>query len=101
MSNTTMRGNLRSTLRSTFLIGSVLVAMLAAVGLATAQPPVDNPPGATFQGQQYREGVEGIRGNPSPFSRTRHSPEIGNYPKTKAAAHASTSRRHTKKHQSH
>ena len=91
------RGNLRSTL----LIGSAVAAMLAGAGIATAQTPVDNPPGATFESQQIREGVEGIRGTPSPYSRTRHSPEIGNpYRKSKASAQ-STSRRHTKKHQTH
>jgi hypothetical protein len=97
MSNRMIRGSRRSTL----LIGSALAAMLAGAGIATAQAPVDNPPGATFESQGNRQG-EGIRENPSPYSRTRHSPEIGNpYRKGKASAQASTSRRHTKKHQTH
>ena len=97
MSNRIMRGSLRSTL----LIGSALAAMLAGAGIATAQAPVDNPPGATFESQGNREG-EGIRGTPGPSSRIRHSPEIGNpYRKSKASAQSSSSRRHTKKHQTH
>ena len=97
MSNRMMRGSLRRTL----LIGSALAAMLAGAGIATAQAPVDNPPGATFQSEGNRES-EGIRPQPSVHSRTRHSPEIGNPSrKSKASAQASTSRRHTKKHQTH
>jgi hypothetical protein len=88
-------------LRRTLLIGSALAAMLAGAGIATAQPAVDNPPGATFQSEGNRED-EGLRRQPSGLSGTRHSPEIGNpYRKSKASAHTSTSRRHTKKHQSH
>jgi len=97
MSNRMMRGSLRRTL----LIGSALAAMLAGAGIATAQAPVDNPPGATFQTQQNREGLQGIRRTPSQYSRTRHPPEIGNpYRQGKANDRASTSR-HTKKHRTH
>jgi hypothetical protein len=97
MSNRMMKGSPRRTL----LIGSALAAMLAGAGIATAQPAVDNPPGATFQSEGNRES-EGIRPQPSVHSRTRHSPEIGNPSrKSKASAQASTSRRHTKKHQTH
>ena len=97
MSNRMMKGGLRRTL----LIGSTLAAMLVGAGIATAQAPVDNPPGASFESQQNREGLQGIRGTPGPNSRTRHSPEIGNpNRKSRASAHTSTSRRHTK-HQSH
>ena len=97
MSNRMMSGSLMRTL----LIGSALAAMLAGTKIATAQPPVDNPPGATFESQGNRE-EEGIRPQPSPFSRTKHSPEIGNPTrKSKASANAPTSRRHTKHHQSH
>jgi len=97
MSNRMMKGDLRCTL----LIGSTLAAMLVGAGIATAQPAVDEPPGATFQSEGNRD-EEGKRPQPSPFSRTRHSPEIGNpYRKSKASAHTSTSRRHTKKHQTH
>src|SRR5215831_2363934 len=98
MSNRMMRGRLRNTL----LIGSALAAMLAGAGIATAQPPVDNPPGATFQSEEIRQGVEGVRATPGPSSRVRHSPEIGNpYRKSRASIHASSSRRHTKKHHTH
>jgi len=96
MSNRMMKGDLRCTL----LIGSTLAAMLVGAGIATAQPAVDEPPGATFQSQGNRE-EEGKRRDPSSLSQTRHSPEIGNpNRKSRASAHTSTSRRHTK-HQSH
>ena len=97
MSNRMMKGDLRCTL----LIGSTLAAMLVGAGIATAQPAVDEPPGATFQSQGNRE-EEGKRRDPSTLSETRHSPEIGNPGrKSRANARASTSRRHTKHPQTH
>jgi hypothetical protein len=75
--------------------------MLAGAGIATAQPAVDEPPGATFQSEGNRE-EEGLRREPSGLRGTRHSPEIGNpNRKSRASARTSTSRRHTTKHQTH
>jgi hypothetical protein len=56
-------------LRGTVLIGSILAALCAGIGIAAAQP------GATFQTQGERQS-EGKTAVPSPYSRTVHSPEV-------------------------